>query len=159
MTRPPEPEAHPQTSVLSDLEGALLPSAEGIILLHEMQHARFGGGSGVRDLSLLEGAAGRGLMRLLYEDEEDLVGAICAIGEGVIRSHPMVDGNKRAGFAVITVGLALNGLCLEMNPREAARTIVDFAAGSLSSEEFRDRIRAHVGARPSSVTAPTPESP
>ncbi|MCR9098274.1 MAG: type II toxin-antitoxin system death-on-curing family toxin, partial [bacterium] len=75
-----------------------------------MQHARFGGGSGVRDLSLLEGAAGRGLMRLLYED--DLVGAICAIGEGVIRSHPMVDGNKRAGFAVITVGLALNGMRL-----------------------------------------------
>jgi death-on-curing protein len=159
MTRPPEPEAHPPAPVLSDLDGTLLPSSEGIVLLHTMQHARFSGGSGVRDFPLLEGAAGRGLMWLLYEDPEDQIGAICAIGEGVIRSHPMVDGNKRAGFAVITVGLSLNGLCLEMDQREAARTIVDFAAGTLSSEEFRDRIRSHVGARPLCVTAPSPESP
>lgn len=150
MTRPPEPEAHPPSPVLSDLDGTLLPSAEGIILLHEMQHARFGGGSGVRDLSLLEGAAGRGLMRLLYEDPDDLIGAICAIGEGVIRSHPMVDGNKRAGFAVITVGLALNGMRLEMSPRAAAQAIVDFAGGRIGSGAFRALIRDHVR------TSPTP---
>lgn len=144
MTGPAETGTRPQPPVLSDLDGALLPSAEGVLLLHEMQHARFGGGSGVRDLALLEGAAGRGLMRLLYEDPEDLVGAVCAIGEGVIQSHPMLDGNKRAGFAVITVGLALNGLRLEMSPRAAARAIVDFADGTLSSEAFRALIRGHV---------------
>jgi len=156
MTRHPENETHPADPVLSELEGALLPSAEGIMLLHEMQHARFGGGSGLRDLSLLEGAAGRGLMRLLYEDEDDLVGAICAIGEGVIRSHPMVDGNKRAGFAVITVGLALNGLRLEMSPRAAAQAIVDFAGGQIGSEAFRALIRDHVVAQPTVEGAPSP---
>lgn len=155
MTLPPETETHPQAPVLSDSEGALLPSAEGIVLLHEMQHARFGGGSGVRDFPLLEGAAARGLMRLLYEDEEDLIGAICAIGEGVIRSHPMVDGNKRAGFAVITVGLALNGMSLEMSPRDAAQAVVDFAGGKLSSDAFRELIRDHVGAQPSDEAIPS----
>jgi len=154
MTRPPESETHPPASVLSELEGALLPSAEGIVLLHRMQHTRFGGGSGVRDLSLLEGAAGRGLMRLLYQDPEDLIGAICAIGEGVIRSHPMVDGNKRAGFAVLTVGLALNGLSLEMSPRDAAQAVVDFAGGKLSSDAFRDLIRDHVTAERSANRSP-----
>ena len=156
MTRPPESETHPPASVLSELEGALLPSAEGIVLLHRMQHTRFGGGSGVRDLSLLEGAAGRGLMRLLYQDPEDLIGAICAIGEGVIRSHPMVDGNKRAGFAVITVGLALNRLRLEMEPRAAAQAIVDFAGGQMGSDAFRVLIRDHVVAQPSAEGAPSP---
>jgi death on curing protein len=156
MTRPPESETHPPASVLSELEGALLPSAEGIVLLHEMQHARFGGGSGLRDRSLLEGAAGRGLMRLLYEDPDDLVGAICAIGEGVIRSHPMVDGNKRAGFAVITVGLTLNGLRLEMEPRAAAQAIVDFAGGQLGSDAFRDLIREHVVEVAAADTVPAP---
>jgi death on curing protein len=156
MTRPPKSETHPPAPVLSDLEGVLLPSAEGIVLLHEMQHARFGGGSGVRDFPLLEGAAGRGLMRLLYEDEGDLVGAICAIGEGVIRSHPMVDGNKRAGFAVITVGLALNGLRLEMEPRAAAQAIVDFAGGQLESDAFRSLIREHVVEVAAADTVPAP---
>lgn len=154
MTRTPENETHPQAPVLSDLDGTLLPSAEGIVILHEMQHIRFGGGSGVRDLSLLEGAAGRGLMRLLYEDPEDLIGAICAIGEGVIRSHPMVDGNKRAGFAVITVGLALNGLSLEMSPRDAAQAVVDFAGGKLGSDAFRDLIRDHVTVERSANRSP-----
>lgn len=154
MTLPPETETHPQAPVLSDSDGVLLPSAEGIMLLHEMQHARFGGGSGVRDFPLLEGAAARGLMRLLYEDEEDLVGAICAIGEGVIRSHPMVDGNKRAGFAVLTVGLTLNGLSLEMSPRDAAQAVVDFAGGKLSSDAFRDLIRGHVTAERSANRSP-----
>lgn len=156
MTRPPEKETHPPDPVLSELEGALLPCAEGIVLLHEMQHARFGGGSGVRDFPLLEGAAGRGLMRLLYEDPDDLVGAICAIGEGVIRSHPMVDGNKRAGFAVITVGLSLNRLRLEIEPRAAAQAIVDFASGQMSSEAFRALIRDHIWAGTSLGTEPTP---
>jgi death-on-curing protein len=154
MTRPPETETRPQAPVLSDLDGALLPSAEGIVLLHEMQHARFGGGAGVRDLALLKGAAARGLMRLLYEDEGDLVGAICAIGEGVIRSHPMVDGNKRAGFAAITVGLALNGMRLEMSPRAAAQAIVDLAGGKLSSEAFQALIRDHVTADRSAKRSP-----
>lgn len=156
MTLPHDPDIRPHAPVLSDLEGVLLPSAEGIVLLHEMQHARFGGGSGVRDFPLLEGAAGRGLMRLLYEDEGDLVGAICAIGEGVIRSHPMVDGNKRAGFAVITVGLALNGLRLEMEPRAAAQAIVDFAGGRISSDTFRSLIRDHVTTRPAAAASPSP---
>jgi death-on-curing protein len=156
MTRTPEDETHPPAPVLSDLDGALLPSAEGIVILHEMQHARFGGGSGVRDFPLLEGAAARGLMRLLYEDEDDLVGAICAIGEGVIRSHPMVDGNKRAGFAVITVGLALNGLRLEMSPLAAAQAIVDFAGGQMSSETFRALIRDHVVKVAAADTVPDP---
>jgi death-on-curing protein len=151
MTLPPEIETPPPAPLLSDSDGALLPSAEGIVLLHEMQHARFGGGAGVRDLSLLEGAAARGLMRLLYEDEEDLVGAI---GEGVIRSHPMVDGNKRAGFAVLTVGLTLNGLSLEMSPRDAAQAVVDFAGGKLSSDAFRDLIRGHVTAERSANRSP-----
>lgn len=156
MTRPPEDETHPPAPVLSDLDGTLLPRAEGIVLLHEMQHGRFGGGSGLRDLALLEGAAGRGLMRLLYEDPDDLVGAIYAIGEGVIRSHPMVDGNKRAGFAVITVGLALNGLRLEMEPRAAAQAIVNFAGGQMSSEAFRALIRDHVMAKPAAEGTPSP---
>jgi prophage maintenance system killer protein len=68
----------------------------------------------------------------------------------------MVDGNKRAGFAVLTVGLALNGMRLEISPRAAAQAIVDFAGGKLSSEAFRALIRDHVTADRSAKRSPWP---
>jgi len=122
----------------------LLPSAALVEIWHGMQLRRFGGGSGIRDRNLLEGAVSRGASTLLYGDAGDLVAAVCAMCEGVIRNHPFIDGNKRAGFSVIASTLPVNGFLFEMSPRDAAQMIVDFAAGKISSDDFRDTVRANV---------------
>lgn len=130
-------------ALVDEIDGTILPTAGMIELMHAMQLRRFGGGAGLRDPGLLKSAVSRGISTILY-GEGSAVMAACAICEGIIRNHPFIDGNKRAGFAALTSTLSANGFRFEMDPETAAHMIVDFAASRLDADGFREMVVAHV---------------
>ncbi len=133
---------------VESINGQILPTARMVALFHAMQQRRYGGARRFRDHGLLESAVARGAQTLAYSTTSDIIEAICAVTEGIIRNHPFVDGNKRTAFATLVSTLATNGYRLEMEPIQAARSIVDYAASRITSERFRDGIRTHATKEP-----------
>lgn len=117
------------------------PPIEAIVDLHDELLAEHGGAGGLRDRGALEAALARPLQIMAYAERPvtifDLAAAICA---SIIRNHPFVDGNKRAGFCALGVMLGLNGLYLDASEREATTMTLALAAGDMTEEVFRDWV-------------------
>lgn len=73
---------------------------------HQESLARFGGADGVRDEGLLESALGRPQNRAAYEEDATIFALAADYCFGIVRNHPFVDGNKRAGLLSARVFLA-----------------------------------------------------
>jgi death-on-curing protein len=95
----------------------------------------FGGGSGVRDMSLLDSAINRPIYKQTYEAATvfDLAAAYCY---GIARNHPFFDGNKRTAFMAAYTFLGLNGFDLTATEEDAFRTILRVAAGEAGEEDL-----------------------
>ena len=63
--------------------------------------------------------------------------------DGIVKNHPMVDGNKRLGTHVMLVFLALNGYELSYTQKELSDTILDLASGIIGSEDILRLIISH----------------
>ncbi|MEK7344007.1 MAG: type II toxin-antitoxin system death-on-curing family toxin [Pseudomonadota bacterium] len=113
------------------------------LAIHDRQLAEHGGGEGVRDLAMLESALARPINRWNY-GEDDPCALAAAYGFGVVRNHPFVDGNKRTGWVLARLFLKLNQVAIGFDPADATRTMLDFAAGTLSEEELADWFRQHL---------------
>ena len=121
------------------------PTLEDVLRLHAVVLAQSGGGTGVRDRSLLESAlwqpsAGFGGAEL-YPTLAEKAAALCF---SLVSNHPFVDGNKRTGHAAMVLFLKLNGHNLSGDVDDAERTILALAAGSLSRGELTGWVRAHL---------------
>jgi death-on-curing protein len=118
-----------------------LPPIEAVIDLHGELLAEHGGAPGLRDRGALEAAMARPHQLLAYAEGPvtvfDLAAAVCV---SICRTHPFVDGNKRAGFMVLGLILGMNGLFLDVSEHEAAETIQALASGQLGEETFRDWV-------------------
>lgn len=116
----------------------IFPPLEAIIDLHADLLGEHGGASGLRDRGALEMSFARPQQIMAYADGHvtvfDLAAALCA---SILRNHPFIDGNKRAGFLALGMMLGMNGLVLDVSEREAAEVILALAAGTLSEDEFR----------------------
>ncbi len=97
--------------------------------------ARFGGLDGIRDDGLLDSAINRPL-HLFHYGEPTLFDLAAAYAEGIVKNHPFLDGNKRAGFMTAYTFLAANGQQLEAPEEEAALQTLALAAGAIGAEEF-----------------------
>ncbi|MEQ6332779.1 type II toxin-antitoxin system death-on-curing family toxin [Sphingobium sp. MK2] len=113
------------------------------LAIHDRQLAEHGGGTGVRDDGLLESALARPLNQWTY-GEEDRCQLAAAYAFGVVRNHPFVDGNKRTGWVLARLFLALNGVALSFDASDATRTMLDFAAGDLGEADLADWFRQHL---------------
>ena len=111
--------------------------------VHDRQLAEHGGGTGVRDMGGLESALARPRNRWEY-GEDDLAAIAAAYAFGIARNHPFVDGNKRTGWTVANLFLALNGIELAFGERDAVVTMESLAAGDLSEDELADWFREHL---------------
>ena len=122
----------------------LNPPLQALLDLHGELLAEHGGAPGLRDRGGLEASLARPFQLIAYGDDKltifDLAAALCV---SICRSHPCVDGNKRAAFAALGVTLGLNGFELDATEREAADRILDLAAGALSEDRFRDWVADH----------------
>ncbi|MFB0874320.1 MULTISPECIES: type II toxin-antitoxin system death-on-curing family toxin [unclassified Sphingobium] len=112
------------------------------LAIHDRQLAEHGGGEGVRDIAMLESALARPINRWNY-GEDDACALAAAYAFGVVRNHPFVDGNKRTGWVLARLFLKLNEVAIGFDPADATRTMLDFAAGTLSEEELADWFRQH----------------
>ena len=118
-------------------------SIRSVLAIHAEQLAEHGGGSGVRDMALLESALARP-MNLAAYGEPDAAMLAAAYAFGITRNHPFVDGNKRTAFVASVTFLLRNGFDLDATEPDAALTFVALASGKLTEDAlaswFRQRL-------------------
>ena len=86
-------------------------TVDQVIRIHAAMVERYGGDPGVRDRGLLASAVA--VPAAAYGGEfmhADLLEMAAAYLFHIVRNHPFVDGNKRAGAASAIVLLAMNGV-------------------------------------------------
>ncbi len=112
-----------------------------ILAIHKMQIAEHGGDGGVRDVGLLESALARPSKIEAYEPDADIARLGAALGFGIAKNHPFVDGNKRTALAATRTFLLLNGFSVEATQQEKYFTFLALADGTLSEEELAGWLR------------------
>jgi death-on-curing protein len=120
-------------------------SVEQILLLHQAQLEKFGGGSRLRDRGGLESAAARPAMTFGGEDlYPDLAAKTAALMHSLVMNHPFVDGNNRVGAAAAELFVLLNRWRLEATDEEFEEITLTLARGELEADAlaiwFRQRI-------------------
>lgn len=116
------------------------------LAIHEEQIAEHGGGEGVRDAGLLESALARPRNAWGY-GVTDLCALAAALGHGIARNHPFVDGNKRTAFVAVETFLILNGVELTAGDADCVVAMLDLAAGEMTEAEFAAWLRDHTAPR------------
>jgi death-on-curing protein len=116
-----------------------------VLALHADQIERYGGDPGVRDLGLLESAlaAPRATFAggLLHPTVPEMAAAYLF---HLVRNHPFLDGNERAGLAAAIAFLGLNDLWLEADEDELVALVVGVAEGSVGKAEVAVFVARHV---------------
>jgi death-on-curing protein len=115
------------------------------LAIHDRQLAEHGGVTGVRDDGLLESELARPLNQWAY-GEDDPCQLAAAYAFGIVRNHPFVNGNKRTGWVLARLLLALNQVTLTFDATDATRTMIAFAAGNLTETDLADWFREHIAA-------------
>ena len=91
----------------------------------------------VRDMNLLEAAAGRPQQSVFGEDAyPTLAEKGAALLHAVTRNHPFADGNKRTATIALLFMLEVNGEQARWQPEEALTQIVAVAEGRLDFHTF-----------------------
>jgi death-on-curing protein len=119
-----------------------------VLGLHADQIRRYGGATGLRDLSLLQSAIA---MPATSYGGEYLHGTLFEMAAAYLfhlaRNHPFVDGNKRTALICALVFLGLNGQRLDADP-DALYDLVDgVAAGQVDKAEVVIFLRDHAAPR------------
>lgn len=122
----------------------IFPPIEALIDLHEELLQEHGGAPGLRDRGALEMSFARPHQLIAYAEGSvtvfDLAAALCT---SIIRNHPFVDGNKRAGFASLGLVLGMNGLYLDVSERDATEAVLALALGKIAEDAFRQWVAAN----------------
>ncbi len=111
-----------------------------VLAAQEEMLAEHGGASGLRDDGLLESAHGRPQNLFLY-GKPSLFQLAAAYASGIIKNHPFVDGNKRAGFLAAYIFLARNGHELVASEVDATVATLAVASNDLTEDQFGDWLR------------------
>lgn len=113
-----------------------------VLAIHRRQIAEHGGAGGIRDEGLLASALARPGNLLAYSKQTpDLAALASSYACGIVRSHPFVDGNKRAAYVACRTFLLLNGLDVSATNEEKYLTFLSLAEGTLSESELGHWIR------------------
>jgi death-on-curing protein len=115
---------------------------ETVLTLHEQLVTELGGSAGIRDEGLLDSALGKPPNLFSY-GKPTLFDLAASYGFGLVKNHPFIDGNKRAGFTVAVVFLELNGYRFRAGEADAAVRMLALAAGEMSEVEFAAWLKAN----------------
>ena len=117
---------------------------EQVLILHKRLIETTGGSDGIRDKGMLESALSNPFQSFggesLYPSIQAKAAQLCY---GLVKNHPMLDGNKRLGTHVMLVFLALNGIELKYMQKELYETILDVAAGKIEYEDLLQWVLDH----------------
>ena len=116
-----------------------------VLMIHDDQIERYGGGTGVRDRGLLEAV----LFRPQTGYYADLIEEAAALWESLAQNHPFNDGNKRTALAVTYTFLAINGTRITADAEDTYASIIDLhETGTFSMDQLAVWLRANVSANP-----------
>ena len=115
-------------------------NSEIILAIQGELLARFGGLDGIRDSGLLESALNRPL-QLFHYVKPDLFDLAASYAHGIVKNHPFLDGNKRAGFMAAYTFLGVNGFQLEAPEEEAVLQTLALAAGEIEADAYAAWLR------------------
>ena len=115
---------------------------EVVLLAHEQSLAQFGGAAGVRDEGLLDSALGRPQNLFAY-GKPSLFELAASYAFGLVKNHPFIDANKRAGFVVAVLFLELNGYRFRATEVDAALRTLALAAGEMSEAAYAEWLKAN----------------
>lgn len=114
-----------------------------LLEIHAAAIAGFGGSDGLRDRALLESAIAAPQATFggesVYEDIPEMAAAYLFY---ICRSHPFLDGNKRAALGACLVFLRLNGFEPAPDGPEWEQLTLDVAASKLDRDATTARLRA-----------------
>ena len=115
---------------------------EVVLILHEQSLAQFGGAAGVRDEGLLDSALGKPQNLFAY-GKPSLFDLAASYAFGLVKNHPFIDGNKRAGFVVAVLFLELNGYKFQATEVDAALRTLALAAGGIKEAAYSQWLKAN----------------
>lgn len=123
------------------MEEVLFLTPEEVIALHTRAIELFGGEAGLRDRGLLESATFAPQQTF---DGEFLYPSIysmaAALWHGLVKNHPFIDGNKRAGALAADVFLLVNGIEMLFDSGEIADLTLGLVEGRVTREALGDFI-------------------
>jgi death-on-curing protein len=108
---------------------------EVILATQEALLERFGGLVGVRDEGLLDSALNRPRHLHAYGEKSVFIMA-SAYAHGIVKNHPFLDGNKRAGFMAAYIFLEANGREFQAPEEEVVERTLALAAGAIDAAEY-----------------------
>ena len=109
---------------------------ELIFALHNESLAMFGGSPGIRDVTPLESALAKPQNRFVYEEDASLFDLAASYCSGIVKNHPFIDGNKRAGLLAARAFLFLNGYVFDPDEVDTVRKIEGLAAGEQNEQSI-----------------------
>ena len=108
---------------------------EDCLAYHESLLERFGGLSGIRDESLLDSALNRPKHLFAY-GKPSIFQMAASYAHGIVKNHPFLDGNKRAGFVTAALFIETNGYRFQAPEEEAVLETLALAASETSEEAY-----------------------
>lgn len=113
------------------------------LTIHDRSLDLHGGATGLRDEGLLKSALARPQQHFAYAENPNIVDLAATYTAGIVQNHPFVDGNKRTGFILGILFLELNGYRFVASEEDAARTVLDLAAGQVDEAAYSSFLRAN----------------
>ena len=97
----------------------------------------------VRDMGLLGSAAARPQTSVMGEDAyPDIWEKAASLLQSLVKSHPLIDGNKRLGWLATAVFLELNGAEITSAPNnDVYRFVMEVAAGQHDMSDLAVALR------------------
>jgi death-on-curing protein len=108
---------------------------EAVLAIHAQLLARFDGSAGLREDNMLESALAKPRQLHAY-GQPNVYEMAAAYAFGIVKNHPFVDGNKRAGFVAAYTFLGINGFDFTAPEEEAVIFTRGLAAGEITLEEY-----------------------
>ncbi len=113
-----------------------------VLEIHQDQVFRYGGASGIRDITLLKFALGMPSAtyggQFLHTDVYEMAAAYLF---HIVKNHPFIDGNKRIGAAAALVFLFLNGFDFDAPEDDFADMVLAVARGEMDKSDVTVFIR------------------
>lgn len=119
-------------------------SQKQVLSLHSELIAETGGSDGIWDFGLLDSSLQNPFQK--FDDVDlypTLLGKAARLCYGIVKNHPMVDGNKRLGVHLMLIFLAINGTELVYTQEELYSVILQLAASEISFEDFQNWVIQH----------------
>jgi len=120
----------------------LFLTVDQILELHQDQIDNYGGSAGVRDMTLVESAAGAPSAsfggQFLHSDIFEMAAALLF---ALVQNHAFIDGNKRVGTAAALVFLKSNGVEIANREPEFGDLVLRVASSRAKKDEVAQYFR------------------